>query len=183
MKKIMLSLAMALVSVCASAQVYIGGTAGISSNKMGDADSKTAYKFIPEIGYQFNNKWEAGIEVGIQKGDVCKIAQVGDATTFTVAPYVRYTAVDTKLVNLFLEGTAHPGTRLPGGAHQGRSSGRKQQDRQALSCRWQHSELRARHDRYSQYAWHRLHALFCHRSFLGSWRGDEPCHSPCQRLS
>lgn len=29
MKKIMLSLAMALVSVCASAQVYIGGTAGI----------------------------------------------------------------------------------------------------------------------------------------------------------
>lgn len=30
MKKIMLSLAMALVSVCASAQVYIGGTAGIS---------------------------------------------------------------------------------------------------------------------------------------------------------
>lgn len=34
MKKIMLSLAMALVSVCASAQVYIGGTAGISSNKI-----------------------------------------------------------------------------------------------------------------------------------------------------
>lgn len=40
MKKIMLSLAMALVSVCASAQVYIGGTAGISSNKIGDGDSK-----------------------------------------------------------------------------------------------------------------------------------------------
>lgn len=67
----MLSLAMALVSVCASAQVYIGGTAGISSNKIGDGDSKTAYKLIPEIGYQFNNKWDAGIEVGIQKGEVC----------------------------------------------------------------------------------------------------------------
>ena len=36
MKKIMLSLAMALVSVCASAQVYIGGTAGISSNQQQD---------------------------------------------------------------------------------------------------------------------------------------------------
>lgn len=59
MKKIMLSLAMALVSVCASAQVYIGGTAGISSNKIGDGDSKTAYTLMPEIGYQFNNKWEA----------------------------------------------------------------------------------------------------------------------------
>ncbi len=32
----MLSLMMALVSVCASAQVYIGGTAGISSNTIGD---------------------------------------------------------------------------------------------------------------------------------------------------
>ncbi len=77
MKKIMLSLAMALVSVCASAQVYIGGTAGISSNKIGDGDSKTAYTLMPEIGYQFNNKWEAGLEIGIKKGEVCKLSPVG----------------------------------------------------------------------------------------------------------
>ena len=105
MKKIMLSLMMALVSVCASAQVYIGGTAGISSNKIGDEDSKTAYKLIPEIGYQFNNKWDAGIEVGIQKGEVCKISPVGNATIFTIAPYVRYAAVESKVVDLFFEGT------------------------------------------------------------------------------
>ena len=115
MKKIMLSLAMALVSVCASAQVYIGGTAGISSNKIGDGDSKTAYKLIPEIGYQFNNQWEAGIEVGIQKGEVCKISAVGDATTFTIAPYVRYTAVETKLVDFFFEGTIGYGSVSKGG--------------------------------------------------------------------
>ena len=115
MKKIMLSLMMALVSVCASAQVYIGGTAGISSNKIGDGDSKTAYKLIPEIGYQFNNKWDAGIEVGIQKGDVCKIARVGDATTFTIAPYVRYTAVESKVVDLFFEGTIGYGSVSKGG--------------------------------------------------------------------
>ena len=48
MKKIMLSLAMALVSVCASAQVYIGGTAGISSNKFEGGDSKTAYALMPK---------------------------------------------------------------------------------------------------------------------------------------
>lgn len=95
MKKIMLSLAMALVSVCASAQVYIGGTAGISSNKIGDGDSKTAYTLMPEIGYQFNNKWEAGLEIGIKKGEVCKLSPVGESTTFKVAPYVRYTAVET----------------------------------------------------------------------------------------
>ena len=105
MKKIMLSLAMALVSVCASAQVYIGGTAGISSNKIGDGDSKTAYTLMPEIGYQFNNKWEAGLEIGIKKGEVCKLSPVGESTTFKVAPYVRYTAVETKLVNLFVSFT------------------------------------------------------------------------------
>lgn len=111
----MLSLMMALVSVCASAQVYIGGTAGISSNKIGDGDSKTAYKLIPEIGYQFNNKWDAGIEVGIQKGEVCKISPVGDATTFTIAPYVRYAAVESKVVDLFFEGTIGYGSVSKGG--------------------------------------------------------------------
>ena len=105
MKKIMLSLAMALVSVCASAQVYIGGTAGISSNKFEGGDSKTAYALMPEIGYEFNNKWEAGLEIGIKKGDVCELRAVPEATTFIVAPYVRYTAVETKVVDLFFEGT------------------------------------------------------------------------------
>ena len=115
MKKIMLSLAMALVSVCASAQVYIGGTAGISSNKIGDGDSKTAYTLMPEIGYEFNNKWEAGLEIGIKKGDVCELREVPEATTFIVAPYVRYTAVETKLVNLFVEGTIGYGSVSKGG--------------------------------------------------------------------
>ena len=115
MKKIMLSLAMALVSVCASAQVYIGGTAGISSNKFKGGDSKTAYALIPEIGYEFNNKWEAGLEIGIKKGDVCVISKVPEATTFVVAPYVRYTAVETKLVNLFVEGTIGYGSVSKGG--------------------------------------------------------------------
>lgn len=65
----------------------------------------TAYTLMPEIGYEFNNKWEAGLEIGIKKGEVCKLSPVGESTTFTVAPYVRYTAVETKLVNLFVEGT------------------------------------------------------------------------------
>ena len=115
MKKIMLSLAMALVSVCASAQVYIGGTAGISSNKIGDGDSKTAYTLMPEIGYEFNNKWEAGLEIGIKKGNVCELSAVPEATTFIVAPYVRYTAVETKLVDFFFEGTIGYGSVSKGG--------------------------------------------------------------------
>lgn len=105
MKKFFMSLAVALVSVCASAQVYVGGTAGISSNKMAGEDSKVAYKFIPEIGYQFNKQWSAGIEFGLQKGAPCEISGVGNSTTYEVAPYVRYNFLNAKMFNFFLEGT------------------------------------------------------------------------------
>ncbi len=105
MKKVFMSLAVALVSVCASAQVYVGGTVGISSNKIGDGDSKVAYKFLPEIGYQFNQQWSAGIEFGLQKGNPCTITSVGESTTYTVAPYVRYNFVNSKLFDVFVEGT------------------------------------------------------------------------------
>lgn len=105
MKKIFMSLALALVSVCASAQVYVGGTMGISGNKNGDGDTKVAYKFVPEIGYQFNKQWTAGISFGLQKGEVCKIAEVPESVTYTVAPYVRYNFVNSKLFDVFMEGT------------------------------------------------------------------------------
>ena len=70
---------------------------------------------MPEIGYEFNNKWEAGLEIGIKKGEVCELREVPEATTFIVAPYVRYTAVETKLVNLFVEGTIGYGSVSKGG--------------------------------------------------------------------
>ena len=75
MKKIMLSLAMALVSVCASAQVYIGGTAGISSNKIGGGDSKTACApfFICKRTRFYSSLFtfpsEAPVFIGIPRGE------------------------------------------------------------------------------------------------------------------
>ena len=64
MKKIFMSMAAMVVAISASAQVYVGGGVGISSTKVGDGDSKLSYKFVPEIGYQFNKNWEAGLSVG-----------------------------------------------------------------------------------------------------------------------
>ena len=115
MKKFFMSMAAMVVAISASAQVYVGGGMGLASQKVGDSDSKLSYKLVPEIGYQFNNKWDAGIEVGIQKGEVCKISPVGDATTFTIAPYVRYAAVESKVVDLFFEGTIGYGSVSKGG--------------------------------------------------------------------
>ncbi len=51
MKQFFMTLAAAIVTVSASAQVYMGGSVGISSVKLGDADAETTYKVLPEIGY------------------------------------------------------------------------------------------------------------------------------------
>ena len=50
MKKILMSLAVAFVSLAANAQVYVGGNVGIASSKEGNADAVTTYKVLPEIG-------------------------------------------------------------------------------------------------------------------------------------
>ena len=98
MKKIFMSMAAMVVAISASAQVYVGGGVGISSTKVGDGDSKLSYKFVPEIGYQFNKNWEAGLSVG------WKGVEDG-AHSFELAPYARYNFCTSKLVDLFLEGT------------------------------------------------------------------------------
>lgn len=93
-----MSMAAMVVAISASAQVYVGGGVGISSTKVGDGDSKLSYKFVPEIGYQFNKNWEAGLSVG------WKGVEDG-AHSFELAPYARYNFCTSKLVDLFLEGT------------------------------------------------------------------------------
>lgn len=98
MKKIFMTMAAMVIAASASAQVYIGGGVGLSSTKVGDGDSKMSYKIVPEIGYQFDKNWEAGLTVGYEG--------VEDGNnTFEIAPYARYTFCSTKLVDLFLEGT------------------------------------------------------------------------------
>ena len=97
MKKIMMTLATLFVAVCARAQVYIGGGVGFA-NASDDDDSRFSWKISPEIGYQFNKNWEAGLSVG------WKGVEDG-AHSFELAPYARYNFCTSKLVDLFLEGT------------------------------------------------------------------------------
>ncbi len=105
MKKLFMTLAAAVIAVSASAQVYLGGNAGIASTKIAGQDSKTTYKVLPEIGYKFNQDWAIGTVVGWGKGTPVTIEDADHATgTFEVAPYVRYTALHTKMVDLFVDG-------------------------------------------------------------------------------
>ena len=97
-----MTLVAAVIAVSASAQVYIGGNAGIASTKIGDQDSKTTYKVLPEIGYKINQDWAIGTVIGWGKGDPVTIEDADKCVgTFEV---VRYTAVRTKMVDFFIDG-------------------------------------------------------------------------------
>ncbi len=107
MKKLFMTLAAAVIAVSASAQVYLGGNVGIASTKIAGQDSKTTYKVLPEIGYKFNQDWAIGTVIGWGKGTPVTIEDADQAVgTFEVAPYVRYTALHTKVVDLFIDGGA-----------------------------------------------------------------------------
>lgn len=103
-----MTMAAMVIAASASAQVYIGGCAGLKSVKEGKEDAKMHYALVPEIGYEFNKNWEAGLTIGYEGVE-------DGLNTFELAPYARYTFCNTKLVDLFLEGTV--GYKHFGGNH------------------------------------------------------------------
>lgn len=105
MKKILMTLVAGLMAASASAQVYVGGSAGIGSSKIAGGDSETNYEIVPEVGYNINRDWAVGTTIGFGKGKPVNIEDVNELNSyFTVSPYVRYTFVHTKYVNVFADG-------------------------------------------------------------------------------
>lgn len=105
MKKILMTLAAAVVAVSASAQVYLGGNFGIASTKIAGGDDKTTYKLLPEIGYSLNEDWAIGTVVGWGKGNPVEIEDGDRAVgTFEVNPYARYTFFHSNMINAFVDG-------------------------------------------------------------------------------
>ena len=104
MKKIILMAAFAVASVAASAQVYVGGGIGFSSEKAAhaegvDVDALNTIKILPEVGYKLDDKMAVGIGLGFVH------AKQGDnkSTSFSIAPYFRYTFVKWGNVGLFAD--------------------------------------------------------------------------------
>jgi hypothetical protein len=101
MKKFFMTLVAAVaVAASANAQVYVGGGIGIGSTKVDaeGAEAVTSYKLIPEVGYNFNDKWAAGVAFG------WKGVNKGGARSVFVNPYARYTFVKFNHVNVFVDG-------------------------------------------------------------------------------
>lgn len=97
MKKILMTLVAAVMAMGVSAQVYIGGGAGIYTSSNGDKDV-TTFKLVPEVGYSFNKDWAAGVAFGWEG------MNKGGAKKFSISPYARLNLIKGKIVTAFIDG-------------------------------------------------------------------------------
>lgn len=99
MKKFILAAVAVLSSLCASAQAYVGGTLGL--DRKFDSN-QTEFSILPEVGYNFNDKWAAGITLGYQH----KYNKGLSTNVGIIEPYARWTYYRSgnNLVNLFVDG-------------------------------------------------------------------------------
>lgn len=104
MKKIMMVAALAVASLSASAQVYLGGGVSFHSAKPAhfenaSVDSKTTISLLPEIGYKLDDQISFGIGLGYSH------SKQGDFKTdaYSIEPYLRYTFARWNNVSFFGE--------------------------------------------------------------------------------
>ncbi len=109
MKKLLIVLALVSAWVGVQAQVYLGGTIGFDVvNVHGDAPSttQTTFGIAPEVGYNFNDMWAIGAQIGFGVASTDGIS----VTTYKIMPYVRNTFARAGIVDFFGElglGYAH----------------------------------------------------------------------------
>ena len=85
------------MAISANAQVYVGGGVGIASTSYDGGDDVTTFKFVPEVGYTFDDEWAAGVAFGWEG------ASKG-VKTVSVNPYARFTFFKSNVVSVFLDG-------------------------------------------------------------------------------
>lgn len=86
MKKTIIAAMLALAGLAANAQVFVGGTMGVSTEKQSNIDRYTTFTFAPTVGYNFNDKISAGIEFAYTYGDQGLLSQ----NEILLGPYARY---------------------------------------------------------------------------------------------
>lgn len=97
MKKIVLLFFVVCAAMTVNAQVYVGGSLGFWDN---DDLDYTSYKIVPEIGYTLNDNWALGMELGYTHEELGE----NEREVFHVAPYARYSYLNSGIVSLFVDG-------------------------------------------------------------------------------
>lgn len=101
MKKIILTALVAIASIGANAQVWVGGQVGFAVAHDDAADvNTTSFNITPEFGYTLSDKWDVALQIGY---NYSKVEDKDALGAFTVAPYARYTFANSGKVGFFLD--------------------------------------------------------------------------------
>ena len=104
MKKMFLLAAMAVASLTANAQVWLGGSLGVSYEKQENDNKDFVFSLAPSVGYNLSEDWAIAIDVNF--GFNSTSPKVGDATntiTLGANPYARYTFARAGVASFFLD--------------------------------------------------------------------------------
>ena len=106
MKKMMMTMAAALMAVAMNAQtnMYVGGSLGYSTSSYDGSTLNTKFSLIPEFGVQFNENMGVGVELGYSSNKNEANDPTVTKSTFTFAPYFRYTAIKMGKLSFFGDG-------------------------------------------------------------------------------
>jgi len=101
MKKFLLALALLVVTIsnAQKGSMLLGGNVGFSSEKLGDNKSEN-FEFSPKIGYQFADKWTAGVEGSIT---TFKNAGSDSAEKYKIGGFVRYATPLSELFSVYAD--------------------------------------------------------------------------------
>jgi len=101
MKKMILAALVAVCSLSANAQVWVGGQVGFGVYHNDAADKNTTnFNITPEIGISLSDKWDIAMQIGY---NYSKPEDEDALGAFTVAPYARYTFAKSGAVSFFLD--------------------------------------------------------------------------------
>lgn len=103
MKKQILLCLLSIMALTANAQFYVGGTLGVSFDKVKVDDKSTdmtSMMLVPELGYQFTDVISVGANIGFGYSD----DDDTETTQFEFSPYIRANFAKVKNVDFFAEG-------------------------------------------------------------------------------
>lgn len=113
MKKILLAAVVAACSLAANAQVWLGGSLGVSFNKtestVNDATTKVnlnSFSISPVIGYELSEKWDLGLEAryGNAESKYEKSDNRSSSSIFLINPFARYKFANVGIATFFVDG-------------------------------------------------------------------------------
>lgn len=102
MKKIILTALVAASSLCANAQLWLGGSVGFKSVSPEVGDSYTTFKIAPTIGYSLDENWDLALEVSYLNNSDKSGNAIEDE--FKIAPFARYNFAKCGIATFFVDG-------------------------------------------------------------------------------